>query len=113
MEMELDGRRFDVLAIAREVADRHHERHPEDVGRYGEAAREWCVHDTQWLLTWAILDVQGYTSFAEQLEWLTGVLRARDYPLESVAESLVSAAELCGEERVAAVLSSGAERIAA
>ena len=104
MEMDLDGTRIDLLAIATEAADRHHERHPEDAGRFGEAARAWCVHDTQWLVAWAILDVQGYASFADQLEWLTGVLRARGYPIEHVAESLIVAAELCEDERVATVL---------
>jgi hypothetical protein len=113
MEMELDGVRIDLLAIATEAADRHHERHPEDVGRLGESARDWCIHDTQWLVAWAILDVQGYTSFADQLEWLTSLLRARDYPIEHVAEGLLTAAELCGDDRVADVLVQGAGRIGA
>ena len=88
----LDGTPLDLVPLAREIADEHLARHPEEVERYGEAVRAWCVHDNQHLLNWAALDLAGAVDFDAQLGWLTNVLTSRGYPLESVADDLRTAA---------------------
>jgi hypothetical protein len=80
------------LAIA--VSERYFERHPDDLERYGELAREWEIHDTQHLLNWAIGDVEGHIDLEKQVGWLAGVLEARDFPLEHLASNLELAADV-------------------
>ena len=85
------------LAVA--VADRYFAEFPEDVVRYGDAARDWEVHDTCHCLHWAFLDAEGYASLEKEVAWLSDVLGARGFPLDKLARNL----ELAGavvEERV-------------
>lgn len=51
-----DGTELDLLPLARAISDAHLARHPDELERYGEAARDWCTHDNQHLLSWAALD---------------------------------------------------------
>ncbi|HEV2058153.1 MAG TPA: hypothetical protein VGR11_02270 [Solirubrobacteraceae bacterium] len=89
-----DGTEVDLLAPARKIADEHLARHPEELERYGEAVRAWCIHDNQHLLNWAALDLAGAIDFDAQLHWLANVLAARGYPLESLADDLDTAASV-------------------
>jgi hypothetical protein len=87
-----DGIKLRVLA--EEVTERYAVEFPDEDERYDpEIWREWCVHDSQYLLQWAILDVAGTTNLDEQVGWLARVLGARDFPLDRLARTL----ELCGD----------------
>jgi hypothetical protein len=83
--------------LAELIADRYFERFPEDLERYGDAARAWEIHDTTHLLNWALLDVRGWADLDEQVRWLAGVLGARDFPLEHLAVNLELAADVAAE----------------
>jgi hypothetical protein len=75
--------------VAEAASDRHLATHPEELDRYGPHARDWCVHDLQWLAGWAVQDAEGRgVDFAAQLDWLARVLDARGYPLASLADAL-------------------------
>jgi hypothetical protein len=96
-EAALDGRGVELVPLAEEIADRYFARFPEDVERYGDAARPWELHDTQHLLNWAFLDVAGFADLARETAWLADVLKARDFPLEHLAVNLELAARVVGE----------------
>lgn len=87
-----DGTELDLVPLARKIADAHLARHPEELERYGEAVRAWCVHDNQHLLDWAALDLAGAVDLDAQLRWLANVLTSRGYPLASLADDLRTAA---------------------
>ena len=95
----LDGRRIQLVPLAEATADRYFAEFPEDLDRYGEAARAWEVHDTCHCLQWAVLDIKRVTSLKSQIEWLTTVLRSRGFPLEHLARNLELAADVT-EERL-------------
>jgi hypothetical protein len=46
-----------------------------------------------------VLDVDGLVSLAREIEWLTTVLRSREFPLEHLARNLELAADVV-EERL-------------
>ena len=54
----LAGRPVELVPLAEAIADRYFEEFPGDLERYGPAARDWEVHDTQHCLHWAVLDVE-------------------------------------------------------
>src|ERR1700754_4304257 len=83
-----------LVPLAQEIADRYFARFPEDLERYGEAARPWELHDTQHLLNWAFLDVAGLADLGSQTAWPAGVLAARAFPLEHLAVDLELAADV-------------------
>jgi hypothetical protein len=84
--------------LCEEIAERYFERFPEDLERYGdEVARAWELHDTRWLLSWGVGDVEGSVSLHEQVSWLARILAARDFPLEHLAGNLELAADVVGE----------------
>ena len=87
------GGTVDVRELAREVCRRYRDEFPDEEQRYGDAGQAWCLHDNQYLLHWALQDVQGTTSLDEQVGWLARVLAARDFPLERLARDL----ELCAD----------------
>src|SRR5947209_8937503 len=89
-----DGVVLDLRELATEISSVHLARHPDDVARYGEAGREWCIHDNQHLLNWAVLDVCGGLDFGAQVAWLAGVLGSRGYPLANLADDLEVAADI-------------------
>ncbi len=85
------GKTVQLVPLAEEVAERHLARHPEDLARYGtELARQWCVHDMQHVLAWAIADQE----LEAQLQWLGRVLRARDYPVDNLIDCTHTAADV-------------------
>ena len=90
----LAGRAIDLASLAEAVADRYFEEFPEDLSRYGDAARAWELHDTAYCLQWAVLDVEGWDDIGRQVAWLTGALRSRDFPVERLARNLELAADV-------------------
>ena len=87
-----DGVVLELRLLAREITDRHLRRHAEDLQRYGETGREWCTHDNQHLINWAVLAVCDALSFREQLAWLASIDQS-GYPLANLADNLETAAE--------------------
>ena len=88
----LRGASVDLVPLARAACATYLAEFPGDAERYGaDAARGWCEHDTQWLLAWAIRDVEraaGGASFRRQVDWLRGVLAARAFPVEQLDRHL-------------------------
>jgi hypothetical protein len=106
-----DGRELDLELLAGRVADRHLERHPEDVTRYGAGlAREWCVHDVQHILNWAVHEANGDFPLADRLAWLAGVLDARGYPVANLVSCVETTAEVAGPP-LSPLLREGAARL--
>ena len=86
---------LDLRAMAERVTDRYGTEFPDEDERYEPAIwRAWCRHDTQYLLQWAVLDVEQMTSLDAQVAWLAGILEARGFPLDRLARTL----ELAGDE---------------
>ena len=108
-----DGTQLDLLPLARQIADEHIARHPEEIETYGEAARAWCVHDNQHLLNWAALDLAGTIDFDAQLSWLANVLGSRGYPLERLADDLRTAGVVLRRPPSSAARRALAERLTA
>jgi hypothetical protein len=93
----LAGAEVALAPLAAAVSVRYFERHPDDLERYGELAREWEQHDTQHLLNWAIGDVEGHVDLERQVGWLAAVLEAREFPLEHLASNLDLAGDVVEE----------------
>jgi hypothetical protein len=91
-----DGTRLDLEPLAREVCARYAAEFPDEEERYGDAGRQWCVHDNQYLLSWAVLDRTGFVDLEDQVAWLARVLEARAFPLDRLARDLDIAAEVLG-----------------
>jgi len=106
----LGGRRVALAPLAETVADGYFAEFPDDLERYGDAARAWEVHDTMHCLQWAILDVEGYADLEREIAWLTSVLGSRGFPLERLARNLELAAVVV-EERLGAPGASVAGRL--
>jgi hypothetical protein len=95
---ELGTLTLDLGPLAAVVADRYFDAHPEDLERYGpEVARAWELHDTRYLLSWAIGDVEGRVDLDRQVAWLARILEAREFPLEHLAGNLDLAGDVVGE----------------
>jgi hypothetical protein len=91
----LGGESVELGPLAEAVADRYFAAYPEDLDRYGaDIARAWEVHDTRYLLSWAIGDVEGYVELDRQVSWLARILEAREFPLEHLAGNLDLAADV-------------------
>jgi hypothetical protein len=89
-----DGTEVDLEALAIEICARYGAEYPDEDERYGEAGRQWCRHDNQHLVNWAVLDTRDYVSIEEQVAWLAKVLEAREFPLDRLARDLDVAAEV-------------------
>ena len=109
---ELDGGELlDLRALAEEVCRRYRAEFPDEQERYGDAGVAWCVHDNQHLINWAVTEANGLGGFERQLDWLAGVLEARDFPLDRLARDLEIAALVLEEtdaRRPAELLADGA-----
>jgi hypothetical protein len=112
-----DGELLFLAPLAHEVSRRFLAEFPDELERYGNAARDWCVHDNQWLLDWAVSGATiGTDLFVERVTWLDGVLAARGYPRERLVRDLELLAEVVtgsSEARMelAAVLAAGADAL--
>jgi hypothetical protein len=93
-----DGTAVDLEALAREVCERYRAEYPDEEGRYGEAGQQWCRHDNQHLINWAVLDTRAFVVLDEQVAWLAKVLEAREFPLDRLARDLDIAAEVVGAQ---------------
>jgi hypothetical protein len=109
-----------LLPLAQEICRRYREEFPDEQARYGDAGNAWCVHDNQHLLNWGAGAVQGYLAMNPQVDWLAGVLQARDFPLDRLARNLDIGAEVVAEyvegehgQRLSAVLAEAAAFIRA
>jgi hypothetical protein len=91
------GTELDLAALAARITTLHLERCPADVERYGDRARDWGEHDGRHILNWAVLDANGWFRLEDQLDWLAGVLEAREYPLEHLGSFLGTCAEAVGD----------------
>ena len=87
-----DGGTLDLRALAAEICRRYRIEFPDEEQRYGDAGMAWCIHDNQHIVNWAVTQANGYGGFERQLDWLAGVLEARDFPLERLARDLEIAA---------------------
>ena len=90
-----DGTQIDLPPLARAICARYREEFPDEEERYGPAGMEWCLHDNQYLLAWAIQDARdGTIVLSEQAAWLARVLAARGFPLARLARNLEIASEI-------------------
>jgi len=108
LDAELHGERVDLKHLATLICDRYYEVFPDEHGRYGPAGVEWCRHDNQWLLAWAIGDLMGYTDLNGEALWLAGVLYHRDFPVDRLVRNLEIAADIA-----ASTIPQEAEEVAA
>ena len=89
-----DGRALQLEPLAQDVTRRFLAEFPDERDRHGDAAEEWCLHDNQYLLAWAVEDLRLRGRFAMNVNWLAGVLRSREYPLERLERDLELAADV-------------------
>jgi hypothetical protein len=111
-----DGTAVDLETLAREVCDRYRAEYPDEEERYGEAGQQWCRHDNQHLVNWAVLHTREYVVLDKQVAWLAKVLEAREFPLDRLAHDLDIAAVVVGErvprgDAVAAALTGAAAMV--
>jgi hypothetical protein len=104
-----DGSVLDLEDLARAVCERYRTEFPDERERYGEAGTEWCRHDNQYLLQWAVWHPQGIVDLDEKVAWLAKVLEARGFPLARLARDL----ELCADALAAHAGAAAALRAAA
>jgi hypothetical protein len=89
-----DDEPLDLIDLAREICRRYREEFPDEEARYGPAGAAWCVHDNQWLLSWAAESVAGYLDMDHEVGWLASVLEARGFPLERLCRDLEIGADV-------------------
>jgi hypothetical protein len=111
-----DGTVLDLEALASEVCERYRAEYPDEEERYGDAGQQWCRHDNQHLINWAVLDTRAYVSLDEQVAWLAKVLEAREFPLDRLARNLDIGADVvrervAGGDPVAAALTRAGEMV--
>jgi hypothetical protein len=97
VEAELGGRAVALVPLAEEICRRYRSEFPDEQGRYGDAGQAWCVHDNQHLLFWAAGAAEGWVDMEQEVQWLAGVLAARDFPLDRLARDLDLAADVVRE----------------
>jgi len=110
--VRLAGQEISLGPLAELVADRYFREFPQDLERYGDAARAWEIHDTSHCLRWAVLDAEGSANLQREVNWLAGVLVSRGFPLEHLARNLELAGDVI-DEQLAATGRSIAERLRA
>ena len=94
----LDGAEVALGPLCEQIAVRYFERFPEDLGRYGaDVARAWELHDTRYVLSWAIGAVDGRVDLDREITWLARVLDSRGFPLEHLAANLDLSADVASE----------------
>lgn len=107
------GEELDLVAIARDTCASYDREFPDERERYGRAGADWCRHDCQHLLNWAVLSLSEALDFEAQLAWLARVLEARDFPISRLARCLEILAQAVrntvpDEPEIAARLDTGA-----
>jgi hypothetical protein len=89
-----DGTTLDLRSLAIEICRRYRLEFPDERKRYGDVGVAWCIHDNQHILNWAVTDWNGFGGLRSQLEWLAGVLDAREFPVSRLARNLELAADV-------------------
>ena len=90
---------LELRRLADAVVERYAVAFPDEDERYEPKVwRAWCRHDTQYLLEWAILDVEGAADLDRNVAWLARILANRDFPLDRLARTLELAADVIAEE---------------
>ncbi|HKG35724.1 MAG TPA: hypothetical protein VKA89_04700 [Solirubrobacterales bacterium] len=114
-EAELAGGEvLDLVRLATTICDRYRAEFPDEAERYGEAGIAWCRHDNQHILAWAAAATRGFVDLGAKVDWLAGVLAARDFPVSRLARDLEIAADVVrgesleGSGRLAAALAEAA-----
>ena len=99
---------LELRPLADAVVERYAAEFPDEDERYEPKVwRAWCRHDTQYLMQWAVLDVELSADLRANVAWLARVLGARDFPLDRLARTLELAADVvaeAGRDDVAACL---------
>ncbi|HET9718604.1 MAG TPA: hypothetical protein VFP55_00850 [Solirubrobacteraceae bacterium] len=107
-----DGTPIELKPLAAEVCRRYRAEFPDEQQRYGPAGVQWCLHDNQYLLAWAIQDARdGTVVLAEQALWLAGVLENRGFPVARLARDLEIAAEVARASPALGELGEAAEEL--
>ena len=91
------GQPLFLAPLAYEAAQRHHAEFPDELGRYGPAGFDWCVHDLQYVLAWAGFDETEPGLLEQRLRWLADLLAARGYDVARLARSLELLADVVAE----------------
>jgi hypothetical protein len=105
--MTRSGEEIDLVAPAREATELFIAECPEYLERYGEPGRQWCAHDLQHVLNWAL--IRSQIRFDRELDWLTRVLATRDFPLEWLSRGTQLLADVF--ERARPEMAETAERL--
>ena len=110
------GAALDLESLAAQACSAYDAEFPDERARYGPAGMQWCRHDNQHLLNWAVLSLGSGLDFDQQLAWLTRVLEAREFPLARLARDLeilaaTVAREHPDEQALHARLLAGAELV--
>ena len=92
-----DGERLDLIGAAEEVARRYFDEFPDDLDSYSSEVRDWAVHDTRYILSWAVTELNGFLVLDRQVGWLARVLAAREFPLDRLVRNLELAADVLAE----------------
>ena len=92
-----DGRRLDLVGAAEDVARRYFDEFPDDRERYSPEVWDWAVHDTRYILSWGVGDLNGIPMLERQLSWLARVLAARDFPLDRLIRNVELAGSVLAE----------------
>lgn len=79
---------IDLIPLAQDICRRYHREFPDERERYGDAGEAWCLHDNQYLLSWAAEAASGFLDMHREVAWLATVLEARDFPLDRLARNL-------------------------
>jgi hypothetical protein len=105
----------ELVPLAREICRRYALEFDDERERYGAAGEDWCMHDNQYLLAWAIQDTRDRTvDLVEQAMWLADVLHRRGFPVDRLARNLEMAAAVSSERlEEAPVAQAVAERLTA
>jgi hypothetical protein len=69
-----NGQQLDLVAVATATCSAYDAEFPDERGHYGPAGMQWCLHDNQHLLNWAVLSFTYGISFEKELAWLAGIL---------------------------------------
>ena len=70
-----DGEVIDLPPLAREICARYRSEFPDEEEHYGPVGIEWCLHDNQYLLAWAIQDARDATVvLSDQAVWLLSLI---------------------------------------
>jgi hypothetical protein len=96
----VDGLVIELVPLARAICERYYLVYPDEQKRYGAAGADWCRHDMQWLLSWAVADMIGVTELDEQACWLARVLDSRDFPMGRLVRGLRLAAQVIRDSNI-------------